>query len=296
VRCIGRRARRRPALDAFFATAPLLRIRSAPRRSAGSSIPTTTTARVTYNPNNEPDLHAPFLYAWTGQPWKTATVVRAAQSLFTHGPGGRARGNDDLGTMSAWYVLTSLGLYPTTSGAGFFALRHAAVPPAPSSGSGPCAAARRGALTIDAPRTTDSKRYTASVTLDGRAVRRTWLTRAAVVHGGHLVFAVSPRPTRWGTGSAAAPPSIAAWRMTWPLTLATAGTRRPSSRPGRPVRIEPQLSGRCQRTIHVGRCGEASRRRSRAGRVGERSDHEAQEYGYGRAGRRVEDVARAYMT
>ena len=45
----------------------------------------------TYNPNNEPDLHAPYLYAWTGQPWKTATVVRAAETLFTNGPEGHDR-------------------------------------------------------------------------------------------------------------------------------------------------------------------------------------------------------------
>lgn len=194
-------------LDAFFAYGALLRDPVGTARRTWVERPYDYYRARTYNPNNEPDLHAPFLYAWTGQPWKTATVVRAAQSLFTTGPEG-VTGNDDLGTMSAWYVLTSLGLYPTTSGAGFFALTTPQFPHAVVR-VGAVRGRQGGALTIDAPRTTDSKRYTASVTLDGRAVRRTWLTRAAVVHGGHLVFAVSHRPTRWGTGSAAAPPSIA---------------------------------------------------------------------------------------
>jgi putative alpha-1,2-mannosidase len=146
-------------------------------------------------------LHAPFLYAWTGAPSRTATVVRAAQSLFTTAPEG-VPGNDDLGTMSAWYVLTSLGLYPTTSGAGFFVL---------TTPQFPRAVVRTGAgrtLTIDGPGTNGAKRYPASVSLDGRAVRRTWLARAAVAEGGRLTFAVSARPTRWGTGPGAAPPSI----------------------------------------------------------------------------------------
>ncbi len=50
-----------------------------------------------YNPNNEPDLHSPWLYTLIGQPWKTANVLRAAQQLFTNAPNG-VTGNDDLGT------------------------------------------------------------------------------------------------------------------------------------------------------------------------------------------------------
>src|SRR3712207_8390622 len=50
-----------------------------------------------------------------------ALPIWAAMTLFTTGPDGMT-GNDDLGTMSAWYVLSSLGLYPTTAGGNFFAL------------------------------------------------------------------------------------------------------------------------------------------------------------------------------
>lgn len=74
-----------------------------------------------YNPNNEPDLHAPWMYTLIGQPWKTATVVRAAQQLFTNAPNG-VTGNDDLGTMSAWYLFSAFGLYPAVPGSGEFLL------------------------------------------------------------------------------------------------------------------------------------------------------------------------------
>ena len=64
---------------------------------------------------------------WAGQPWKTATMVRAARPSSPPAPDGMT-GNDDLGTMSAWYVFSSLGLYPTMSGANFYGVVLAAVP------------------------------------------------------------------------------------------------------------------------------------------------------------------------
>jgi len=74
-----------------------------------------------YNPNNEPDLHVPWMYILMGQPWKTSAVVRAAHTLFVDGPAG-VTGNDDLGQMSAWYVLSALGMYPVVPGTGQFLL------------------------------------------------------------------------------------------------------------------------------------------------------------------------------
>ena len=88
------------------------------------------------------------MYHWAGAPAKTATVVRAAMTLFTTGPDGMT-GNDDLGTMSAWYVFSSLGLYPTMSGANFLAVSSPQFPSATVRiGSH---ANQGGTLTITAP-------------------------------------------------------------------------------------------------------------------------------------------------
>ncbi|MEO8687358.1 MAG: GH92 family glycosyl hydrolase [Solirubrobacteraceae bacterium] len=201
----GRRAAAQ-RLDAFFDYRALLRDPSATAHHAWVEHPYEYYGAVTYNPNNEPDLHAPYLYAWTGQPWKTATVVRAAETLFTNGPEGMT-GNDDLGTVSAWYVLSSLGLYPTMSGGGFFVLSTPQFPHAELS-LGAIGSRQGGTLTIDAPGTSAARRYVAAASIGGRPVRRTWLTRAAVAHGGRLAFTVSPHPTRWGTAPGAAPPSV----------------------------------------------------------------------------------------
>ena len=133
-------------------------------------------------------------------PSKTATVVRAAMTLFTNGPNGMT-GNDDLGTMSAWYVVSSLGLYPTTSGGNFLAR------PSPQF---PTATVHIGqkALTVSAPGVTDVNRYVRSVALNGRGVSASWWSWDAVAAGGTLQLSVGASPSAWATKPADEPPSI----------------------------------------------------------------------------------------
>ena len=65
---------------------------------------------------NEPNLNTPWLYDWLGQPYRTqAAVRRATARLYGPAPDGYP-GNDDLGTLSSWYVLGALGLYPGGAG------------------------------------------------------------------------------------------------------------------------------------------------------------------------------------
>ncbi|MBP2477491.1 putative alpha-1,2-mannosidase [Crossiella equi] len=69
-----------------------------------------------YDPTNEPGIHAPWLYNELGRPWQTQDTVRQiVDTVYRTGPAGLP-GNDDLGTMSAWYVFGALGLFPRTPG------------------------------------------------------------------------------------------------------------------------------------------------------------------------------------
>jgi len=71
-----------------------------------------------YAHGNEPSHHAAYLYALLGQPGKTATYVhRILDQMYTSAPDGLC-GNEDCGQMSAWYVLSALGVYRVCPGSG----------------------------------------------------------------------------------------------------------------------------------------------------------------------------------
>ncbi|WP_394816802.1 GH92 family glycosyl hydrolase [Streptomyces lonegramiae] len=201
----GRRATER-RLDSFFAYDKLLTDPAGTARRDWISAPYDYYGKPTYNPNNEPDLHAPYMYLWAGAPAKTATVVRAAMTLFTTGPDGMT-GNDDLGTMSAWYVFSSLGLYPTMSGGDFLAVSSPQFESAVVR-IGRYGTRQGGTLTVTAPGASDERRYVRGVAVDGRELPRTWLPWSAVAHGGSLAHRLGTEPGSWGTGPGAEPPSV----------------------------------------------------------------------------------------
>ncbi|MGC5167140.1 GH92 family glycosyl hydrolase [Luteimicrobium sp. DT211] len=158
-----------------------------------------------YNPNNEPDLASPYSYLWTGQPWKTTDVVRAALTLFTDGPTG-VTGNDDLGEMSAWDVASSLGIYPIQPGADLWGLSTPAfdrVDIALDRAYYPA-----GNLTITADGVSDSSHYVQSLTSDGGDVDRAYLTGPQLTSAGTLAYTVGSKPSAWATGADAAPGAL----------------------------------------------------------------------------------------
>lgn len=65
---------------------------------------------------NEPDHHVPYLYNWTSQPWKTQEIVHQSMYSFFHPTLEGLIGNEDVGQMSAWYVMSAMGFYQVTPG------------------------------------------------------------------------------------------------------------------------------------------------------------------------------------
>jgi predicted alpha-1,2-mannosidase len=75
-----------------------------------------------YAHGNEPSHHIAYLYAYAGQQWKTARLVRQIMNdFYTDQPDGII-GNEDCGQMSAWYILSSLGFYPVFTASGDYVL------------------------------------------------------------------------------------------------------------------------------------------------------------------------------
>jgi hypothetical protein len=126
-------------------------------------------------------------------------------TLFTTGPDGMT-GNDDLGTMSAWYVFSSLGLYPTMSGANFLAVSSPQFPTATVRIG--AYAGQGGTLTITAPGVSDTNRYVQQARLNGADLSRTWVDWSSVARGGTIAQTVGASPSAWGTATAAQPPSV----------------------------------------------------------------------------------------
>jgi predicted alpha-1,2-mannosidase len=203
---IGGRSAADARLDAFFAYDRLL---ADPERTAREvwvhGDPYAYYNAAVYNPMNEPDLIAPYTYLSTGRPWKTTDVVHAALTLFTDSPEGLT-GNDDLGTMSAWHVLSAIGLFPVQPGYGTWGLTT------PVFDRVDLALDRRywpaGRLTVTAPGTSATDRYVQAVRTDGTPHGRTYLTTGALRSLRSLAFTVGPRPSAWGTAPEAAPPVL----------------------------------------------------------------------------------------
>jgi predicted alpha-1,2-mannosidase len=165
---------------------------------------------------NEPTLHVPWLYDWTRTPYRTQAAVRRALRLYSTSPDGYP-GNDDLGTLSSWYVFGALGLYPEVPGVGLLAIGS------PLFGQASIAMPHHRRVTISAEAHVveghgKHKRrvaigaaqapYIASLRINGRAHAKPWTTYCALAGGADLAYQLSPRPNHeWGASPAAAPPS-----------------------------------------------------------------------------------------
>lgn len=197
---MGGRDRTLARLDRFFA---IDKVAADPQAARAEWVagPYAYYGQHRYNPNNEPTMHTPWIYTLLGRPDRTAEVVRAAQTLFTNAPNG-VTGNDDLGTMSAWYLFGAMGLYPGMPGTGQLlvgAPRFEAVEIDLGEGR---------TLRIKAPGAGGARaQYIAGVRWDGQAVDQVWLGWDSLKRGGRLDLTLTDRAeaTNWGREQGAAP-------------------------------------------------------------------------------------------
>ncbi|MEU6619767.1 GH92 family glycosyl hydrolase [Streptomyces litmocidini] len=141
-----------------------------------------------YDPTNEPDIHAPWLYNELGKPWKTQeTVRRLVDTVYTTGPSGLP-GNDDLGTMSAWYVWGALGLFPHKPASGDMILSSPLFPSATVTNSEGVVLKINGI---------GSGTYVQSVNRSGTAHTDWKVASSFIQSGGTLDVTLSSVPTSW---------------------------------------------------------------------------------------------------
>lgn len=156
-----------------------------------------------YAHGNEPGHHVPYLYAYTGSHWKTQSRVRMLlDTMYPAKPDGLA-GNEDCGQMSAWYVLSAMGLYPVDPVStewvfGSPLVDHAEV----DVGGGK-------KLVVEAKGNGPGKPYIQSVTWDGKPWSKSWIAHKDLAGGGTLVFVMGAEPNKnFGAAPEDRPPSF----------------------------------------------------------------------------------------
>lgn len=160
-----------------------------------------------YDSTNEPDIQAPFLYNYINRPWKTQQIVaQTADRVFKDEPGGLAGGNDDLGTMSSWYILSQLGFYMVDPGVPIFVTSTPRFPKATIHLSGPHKGKQ---FVIEAPAAAGENQYIQSAILNGQPHNRPWFSQEAILQGGQWSVQVGPQPNpKWGSDPSDRPHSL----------------------------------------------------------------------------------------
>lgn len=147
-----------------------------------------------YAHGNEPSHHIAYEYDYVNQPWKTQALVRRIMTtLYRAEPDGLA-GNEDCGQMSAWYVLSAIGIYPVCPGADHYAIGS------PIGDKAVIHFENGKSLSIVAHNNSAKNVYIQSAKLNGVNYTKSYITYDDVVKGGTLEFEMGPSPNmNWGS-------------------------------------------------------------------------------------------------
>ncbi|MBO2533583.1 MAG: alpha-mannosidase [Thermoactinomycetaceae bacterium] len=157
-----------------------------------------------YAHSNQPSHHILYMYNYAGQPWKTQEKVREVLSrLYTGGEIGQGYpGDEDNGEMSAWYIFSAAGFYPLRLGTPEYVIG------APYFKKMTIHLENGNKIVINAPKVSDRNKYIQRVKLNGVEYNKTTLSHFDLIRGATLDFEMGPKPSKWGTGEEALPPSI----------------------------------------------------------------------------------------
>ena len=142
-----------------------------------------------YAHGNEPSHHIAYLYNYIGQPWKTQAMTRRLlDEMYAPTPEGIV-GNEDCGQMSAWYILSSLGLYAVCPGSNEFTFTT------PLFEKAILQLANSKTLTITANHP-EKNLYIDKVELNGKEIETNFVTYEQLMGGGELHFSLTDQPNR----------------------------------------------------------------------------------------------------
>ena len=152
-----------------------------------------------YAHGNEPSHHVIYMYNYAGRPDKAAPLLRKMlNEMYLDQPDGLS-GNEDVGQMSAWYILSSVGLYQVAPVGGRFVIGSPLFDKATVNvGAGKT-------FTVVAKNNSDRNIYVQSARLNGKTLKNSYVDFNDIRHGGTLELVMGPKPSKWGAAPACRP-------------------------------------------------------------------------------------------
>ena len=152
-----------------------------------------------YAHGNEPSHHVIYMYNYAGRPDKAAPLLRKMlNEMYLDQPDGLS-GNEDVGQMSAWYILSSVGLYQVDPVGGRFVIGSPLFDKATVNVGG------GKTFTVVAKNNSDRNIYVQSARLNGKALKNSYIDFNDIRHGGTLELVMGPKPSKWGAAPACRP-------------------------------------------------------------------------------------------
>lgn len=152
-----------------------------------------------YAHGNEPSHHVIYMYNYAGRPDKAAPLLRKMlNEMYLDQPDGLS-GNEDVGQMSAWYILSSVGLYQVDPVGGRFVIGSPLFDKATVNvGAGKT-------FTVVAKNNSDKNIYVQSARLNGKTLKNSYVDFNDIRHGGTLELVMGPKPSKWASAAACRP-------------------------------------------------------------------------------------------
>lgn len=152
-----------------------------------------------YAHGNEPSHHVIYMYNYAGRPDKAAPLLRKMlNEMYLDQPDGLS-GNEDVGQMSAWYILSSVGLYQVDPVGGRFVIGSPLFDKATVNvGAGKT-------FTVVAKNNSDKNIYVQSARLNGKTLKNSYVDFNDIRNGGTLELVMGPKPSKWASAAACRP-------------------------------------------------------------------------------------------
>lgn len=152
-----------------------------------------------YAHGNEPSHHVIYMYNYAGRPDKAAPLLRKMlNEMYLDQPDGLS-GNEDVGQMSAWYIISSVGLYQVDPVGGRFVIGSPLFDKATVNVGG------GKTFTVVAKNNSDKNIYVQSARLNGKTLKNSYVDFNDIRHGGTLELVMGPKPSKWATTTACRP-------------------------------------------------------------------------------------------